>query len=313
MLRQPSVLLVSSGTVPRICSPHSSDAHVTPSRHLRPLLHCPRLSNGQRAYARPSAEQSPNAEKPEDFQWPEPSPSNGIPTPYEIFKMKKGAPYSKRRFFELVKIYHPDRDRHAPSGPGCVSKATRIERYRLIIDANEILSDNARRKAYDSCGAGWNGRPDPTAWRRSASNSWSNFDDQDSPARNATWEDWERWYEHGPQSRSHPPPKQRPVSMSNGSFVLLIVAFTLLASFEEMRRAGRMSQTMLQQLEARHDEASKGLGRTKREAQGCDSNGARVERFLRTRETGKWGNEETSVPQELRVGGNTGPGRSNSA
>src|SRR5690348_6812083 len=43
-----------------------------------------------------------------NIPWPEVTSTNAIPSPYEIFNQKKGSPYSKHRFYELVKIYHPD-------------------------------------------------------------------------------------------------------------------------------------------------------------------------------------------------------------
>ena len=38
------------------------------------------------------------------------------PTPYDIFGHPKDAPYSKHRFYELVKLYHPDRHSHTAHG-----------------------------------------------------------------------------------------------------------------------------------------------------------------------------------------------------
>lgn len=80
-----------------------------------------------------------------------PSPSNL--TPYTILGLRPGDSYSKSRFYELVKAYHPDRA--SSTTTQILSEATRTERYRLIIAANEILDNPAKRKAYDQYGIGW--------------------------------------------------------------------------------------------------------------------------------------------------------------
>ncbi|RMZ91108.1 hypothetical protein DV736_g1650, partial [Chaetothyriales sp. CBS 134916] len=112
--------------------------------------------------------------------------------------------YSKHQFYELVKMYHPDRHshhiRHTPNHPiATLSRLERLERYRLVVRAHEILSDPVKRRAYDSSGAGWDdhgvGEPrDPSAKSRSRARARSSSDDADSCFQNATWEDWERWY-----------------------------------------------------------------------------------------------------------------------
>lgn len=116
--------------------------------------------------------------------WPEVTSANKIPTPYQIFNQKKGSPYSKERFYELVKLYHPDR--HDVSDG--LSYDTKLERYRLVVAANDLLSDPVKRGAYDCYGAGWNGAPDvrgPSGGGR----GWSGG--PNGPSRNATWEDCE--------------------------------------------------------------------------------------------------------------------------
>jgi curved DNA-binding protein CbpA len=114
------------------------------------------------------------------------------PSPYDIFELERGAVYSKHKFYELVKIYHPDR--HNSVGiDQPIHKLThfeRIERYRLVVQAHEILSDPVKRKAYDATGAGWGAK---TSEVSGTSRPWR-ADSTDSPYANATWEDWERWY-----------------------------------------------------------------------------------------------------------------------
>ena len=71
--------------------------------------------------------------------------------------MKDDAIYSKTRFHELVKLYHPDM---SPGKSEDIPRQVKIERYRLIVAAHTILSDPTRRSAYDRFGAGWNGKAD---------------------------------------------------------------------------------------------------------------------------------------------------------
>ncbi|KAJ5294806.1 hypothetical protein N7508_009627 [Penicillium antarcticum] len=45
-----------------------------------------------------------------------------------------------------------------------LSKDERVERYRLIVAAHEILSDPQKRTAYDVYGIGWGVQPDRYQW-----------------------------------------------------------------------------------------------------------------------------------------------------
>jgi curved DNA-binding protein CbpA len=131
------------------------------------------------------------------MNWPchrSPKKPSTEPTPYDIFGIGKSEVYSKDRFYELVKIYHPDRqNHHSPDDQiHAVPTIERTERYRLVVQAHTILSDPARRKAYDATGAGWG---EKTHWTRKDGGGRPHTPyEHDSPFANATWEDWERWY-----------------------------------------------------------------------------------------------------------------------
>ncbi|KAL4810281.1 hypothetical protein BDV18DRAFT_130678 [Aspergillus unguis] len=120
------------------------------------------------------------------FSWP----SSSTFTPYDIIGVPRGAPYSKHRFYELVKIYHPDRP--CNGHPLCkdITPEVRLQRYRIVVTAHEILSDPRRRAAYDSTGQGWAFNP-VGRHRRTAPAGSAEYD---PIFANATWEDWERWY-----------------------------------------------------------------------------------------------------------------------
>lgn len=67
--------------------------------------------------------------------------------------IRKDSKYFKSRYFDLVKIYHPDSQ--ASPLARKLPREERLARYRLIVDAHEILSDDQKRTAYDSYGLGW--------------------------------------------------------------------------------------------------------------------------------------------------------------
>ena len=231
---------------------------------------------------------SPKAASPQDPPWPDlPSP-NAVPTPYQIFRLKKDSPYSKRRFYELVKIYHPDRNsiESGFSDTNVLSRSTKTERYRLIVTAHEILSDPVKRSAYDKSGAGWDGRPDhgtpKYTWGRNNDAKWSGFDTNDSPFRNATWEDWEKWYQRGEA-------KQEPVYFSNGGFLVLVLTAVFLAGFGQSVRVGDYSSVFQRQVTEAHDDASKAIRQRKTESQGFGNKDERLQNFLRMRDPHGYG------------------------
>ena len=156
-----------------------------------------------------------------------------------------------------------------------------MERYRLIVAANDILSDPAKRSAYDQTGAGWGGRPDHGmplyTWAQNNDTRWSGFGSNDSPFRNATWEDWERWYQ---RDRA----KQEPVYFSNGGFLSFVLIAIFLGGFGQSIRVGDYSNVFQRQVEMVHDDASKSLRRRRTESQGLGNRDERLQNFLKTRD-----------------------------
>jgi curved DNA-binding protein CbpA len=231
------------------------------------------------------------------LRWPEITPANAIPTPYQIFNQKKGSPYSKKRFYELVKLYHPDR--HDPDDCSGLPYATKLERYRLVVAANDLLSDPVKRGAYDIYGAGWNGQPDvlrprdsseqPATWGGHSERGWGGG--PSGPSQNATWEDWEKWYQRegkGPQE---------PRYVSNAAFVGLILAFAALGGMTQATRAGNYSISFLEQRDALHRNVSKDLMRRRKEAMGAyGSREERIESFLKQRDP--YGHSVTDPKEE---------------
>lgn len=226
---------------------------------------------------------------PRDQQcWPDVPSPNAVPTPYQILRLKKDSPYSKRRYYELVKIYHPDRNglECGSSDIDVLPQSAKTERYRLIVTAHEILSDPVKRSAYDKSGAGWDGQPEYGAtrydWGQHNDSRWSGFDTNDSPFRNATWEDWEKWYQRGRA-------KQEPVCFSNGGFLLLVLTAVFLVGFGQSIRVGDYSEVFQRQVEKVHDDASMAVRQRRTESQGFGNRDERLQNFLRIRDPQGYG------------------------
>jgi curved DNA-binding protein CbpA len=210
--------------------------------------------------------------------------ANIIPTPYQIFNQKKGSPYSKRRFYELVKMYHPDRHNINGVSDG-LPYATKLERYRLVIAANEILSDPVKRGAYDCYGAGWNGLPGVKSprdspettdrWDANGGGGWGGG--PESPSQNATWEDWERWYQRDERA------KQQPTYFSNGTFLSLIIIFFTLGGIGQATRAEKRSMSVQEQRQAMHRGISKDLVHRRNGSATSGDPRERMGNFLRLR------------------------------
>ncbi len=207
-------------------------------------------------------------------------PSAKNPTPYEILAIEPSAPYSKARYYDLVKLYHPDRHHHnTASGRSSdgLETAVRLERYRLVVLANDILSDPEKRKAYDTYGVGWG--PTHSHVRdvyRHADRSWRHK--PGNAAGNATWEDWERWHEQRDGKE-----RQQPVFMSNTYFVALVLATIAVGSVMQATRAMESASHIMEQRDAH--EASLGASVRRRERVAVSmGRHDRIDQFIRDRE-----------------------------
>ncbi|KAI9833873.1 MAG: hypothetical protein M1826_006396 [Phylliscum demangeonii] len=266
----------------------SGGNHDAQRPRLQPLPGPPRIRRQPYATARTTA---PHEE--EDLPWPRLNGRHAVPTPYQIFGQAASDPYSKARYYELVKAYHPDRHGHRPPHPARasgLSPALRLERYRLIVAAHEILSDPVRRRAYDRDGAGWTGRGQGDEdggggayGRRRRARDGAPPDDHgrgsDSIFYNATWEDWERWHQ-GRTGRRAPP---RPVPVARGAGLSLIVVLVTLGAVVDAKRGApppppQRHMTLRQQRERIHTDALDDLIRRRLEASAAS--GSRTQRAL---------------------------------
>ena len=220
-----------------------------------------------------------------DHDWPLPPKGQRCPTPYQIFALKKNDAYSKARFYQLVKLYHPDKNDCSDSS---ISQEMKSERYRLVVAANIILSDPVKRSAYDRIGAGWDGKADIAG---KAGNGGSgpfqqNWRDPSDPVwQNATWEDWERWREaKEDEAMGVKREKQSPLYMNNSYFIALIALLALMGSSANVHRAQENGQNFVEQRDIVHDRAAKELRKVRQDVQGMGGREERIQWFLRNRE-----------------------------
>lgn len=253
MLSKKSSILISSYTnlsplyythVPGCCPPQPRKS----CRHTFPRLEPARQ---RRSYAQHQHVPA----YPDDVEllkWPDAEKPHKTPTPYQILKCRKGDAYTKHRFYALVKLYHPDRC-HASAAIAQLPLHVRLERYRMLVAAHDILSDVQKRKAYDAWGHGWAGHHQtPTVPRH---NDW-NYDPNrwaTDPRTNATWEDWERWhYENGGGGKDD----ARTIQMSNFTFMALIFAFVSIGGVVQGTRFNTFNNSVIERRDQIHREAS---------------------------------------------------------
>ena len=233
----------------------------------------------RRAYATvqdcpPGAKQTDKPSEPP--RWP----TSAHPTPYEIFGLARDAPYCKARYFQLAKLYHPDTQRHAAGDS--IPNSTKLERYRLVVVANEILSDPQKRRMYDLWGQGWDNGVDLHTHYRAADRAWRKA--PGNASMNATWEDWERWRQRRDGTGGE---KQEEVFTSNLKFMAVVSAFLIVGTWSQMTRAGTNSFSMAE-MRAQQDAAiSKELRDRRRQIMDLNRQG-RVDNFLRQREFEHW-------------------------
>lgn len=199
-------------------------------------------------------------------------PTKPNPTPYEIFDIPRSAPYKKHRFYQLVKLYHPDTG--SSSSPS-TSHDTRLERYRLVVAANDLLSDPAKRKLYDIHGLGWTAGAAPD--RHERDRAWRHG--PNSPARNANWEDWEAWRE----AQKNGGAKAEPVYMSNGLFALAVVSACFIGCIVHINRGQALGEEYVQYSAQRNADIGNTMRRSTLASAGR-SRDDRIEGFLRERE-----------------------------
>ncbi|KEF62426.1 uncharacterized protein A1O9_00398 [Exophiala aquamarina CBS 119918] len=210
------------------------------------------------------------------------------PTPYEIFDITKNGVYSKHKFLELVKIYHPDRSGHATE----LSHIERLERYRLVVQAHEILSDPVKRRAFDASGAGWGTRNNASRHSRGFTNPEGKpygygAGHDSSIFQNATWEDWERWYRRQDNSEKQ---AYSGTYIHPNAFASFVILLAVLSGVLQATRAGQYSGTLEEKARAFTEETSRFLNsRADHFKDNQVTRDGRVTHFLQKRDPSKYG------------------------
>ncbi|PWY94002.1 hypothetical protein BO94DRAFT_316848 [Aspergillus sclerotioniger CBS 115572] len=219
-----------------------------------------------------------------DLSWP----ANPIFTPYELFKQDRTAPYSKTRYYEMVKVYHPDRP--CTGHPSCrdITPEVRLQRYHLLVAAHEILSDPSRRAAYDRHGTGWNlhpsvdGTPTPS-WAKTGSSDYGPI------YANATWEDWERWHNRHQGKQE--------TLVDHRTFATFVILLTLMGGAVQASWISKLSTGYEDKLLEINEESSRLLkGRRESTQKQMGSSDARVQHFLMRRDPSGCGLKEEEQP-----------------
>lgn len=303
-LSLPAAASITSSTGPG--STTSTSTSISTSRSLskstgafptRPLHRTKLCTTSQWHSSRPYAtirDEPPrrNDDEPASPTWPK----SKNPTPYEIFDQAKSTPYNKKTFYQLVKLYHPDRHAHTSSLNGSITQKAKLERYRLVVAANDILSDPTKRRAYDLYGAGWGGTSDMsnTAYRE-ADRAWRA--QSGTAAHNATWEDWERWHWEQNSRRDGAAGRSEPRYMSNGLFVMTICVFVVLGGWGQATRAGNHGMYLVEMQEKKDIHISEEMWRRRRE-KALLTREDRVENFLRSREGWDTAINDSHLPKD---------------
>ncbi|KAH7401449.1 hypothetical protein BKA66DRAFT_507976 [Pyrenochaeta sp. MPI-SDFR-AT-0127] len=274
-----SLLLSSYANFSPLCYSHTSPAAAAAAHPPWCARHT--LSRHTRSYA-----QQVDAGDADLLNWPEAVKPHKTPTPYQILRCSKGDAYSKNRFYALVKLYHPDRC-HPTSAVARLPLHVRLERYRMLVAAHDILSDIEKRKAYDTWGHGWIGHQNlPTAHHHY---NWE-YDQRrwaSDPRNNATWEDWERWHGENDGSKE---PDARTVQLSNFAFMSLIFAFVSIGGVVQGTRFSTFNSSVIERRDQIHREASMELRRSKNATISGDRD-ERIRTFLEHRESSIMGEQ----------------------
>lgn len=286
MLSKPSsTLLLSCTNLAPLCYSHT---YASPPRHVGGARHRhshPHAAHQTRRYARHVDSASPRHEL-DPLHWPEAVKPHKTPTPYQVLACGKSDAYTKHRFYALVKLYHPDRC-HPASPIASLPLHVRLERYRMLVAAHDILSDIEKRKAYDAWGHGWAGHHNTPSTHHQRDWEYDPRRWASDPRNNATWEDWERWHAENSGAKGE---DSRTIQMSNFTFMALIFAFVSIGGVVQGTRFSNFNSSVIDRRDQIHREASMELRRSKHATLGGDRD-ERIRTFLEHRESSIMGEQ----------------------
>jgi curved DNA-binding protein CbpA len=277
--RKSSILFSSYANLSPLWYTHASASAPQSPSSCRHTFTRPRVARQRCNYAQHS-DAPAYRDDAELLKWPDAQKPHKTPTPYQILRCRRGDAYTKQRFYALVKLYHPDRC-HASAAISHLPLHVRLERYRMLVTAHDILSDIEKRKAYDAWGHGWAGHHNtPTAPRH---NDWD-YDPRrwsTDPRNNATWEDWERWHYANDGGKET---DARTIQMSNFTFMALIFAFVSIGGVVQGTRFNTFHDSVVERRDQLHREASMEYRRSRNATKSGDKD-ERIKTFLEHRES----------------------------
>lgn len=187
-----------------------------------------------------------------------------------------------------MKLYHPDLQSDDRDHFKKVSEEVRLQRYRLIVAAHEILSDPVKRAAYDRDGTGWHSHPDhPNSKTDSKAYAWAANNDA-SIFNNATWEDWERYHNRNK-------PKQVQI-VSHGTFVSFILLLVLFGGFAQASWITQTQWGLDQRVQEMNAKSARLLAKRRQQTDELKSREHRVQNFLIRRDPTGAGLKEEEEP-----------------
>jgi curved DNA-binding protein CbpA len=204
----------------------------------------------------------------DDIRWPQAS----NPTPYEIFGLPPTASPEeiKKRYYELAKKYHPD-----SRASSMKVEQERLQRFRQVVQANELLSAAQSRRIYDDQGYGWGDMNvndimgDPAHWR---GNYEGRFRASRNPYRPNNFDEGATYAV-----------KAQPYYTSNANFAGGIIVLMVLAGVLQLSHVNKNTQKTFERNRIVHEQASLNL----RDARGnAKSSGRRdmIEAFQQRRD-----------------------------
>lgn len=187
----------------------------------------------------------------ESLSWP----AHPFPTPYEIFHIDQAASQSeiKRRYYELVKIYHPDKlPNPTPS---------ENERFHKIVAANDLLCDRAKRSAFDMYGVGWQWTGQGRHPRVYAGQMPGSRFDRYNKNRRSDHQETTQWDNFYPGNRDQ---EGETRYTSNTNFFGFLVFLSTLGAVIQAARLGRASAEINERADKQHFITARDLAESRR-------------------------------------------------
>ncbi|KAF3808236.1 hypothetical protein GCG54_00006854 [Colletotrichum gloeosporioides] len=211
-----------------------------------------------------------------------PWPRTPFPSPHEILGAQPGVPYTKKHFYRLVKLYHPDLRTLNKTRVFSVSHATMTERYRLVIEAHKIFSDPKKRLLYEKYGLGWSESGQRTQQAPRPSHSTT------AGAR----------YDDASFTQKGSPERQFPIYASNAVVAIVCVAMAMAGGIAQVERARKARWDFQRRDLALQEAISRDLQHLADQLEGKPRD-LRILEFLARRELNSW-----STPEDLHEGFN---------